>query len=68
MTRTMVPQAAGVVPVRRVLAALRPAVAAANQEHLHYDRGARVWRSHAELDRPAYPVEASVELDLQACA
>jgi len=54
MTRTMVPQAPA-QPLRRVLDALRPAVPAEPQEHLHYDRGERVWRTHAELGRPAIP-------------
>ena len=52
MTRTMVPQAPGFVPVRRLIEAVRPA-GGSDSEHLHYDRAARVWRTHEELDRPA---------------
>ena len=46
MTRTMVPQAPAWA-LRRVLTAT--AARATGEDHLHYDRGARVWRTHAEL-------------------
>jgi hypothetical protein len=49
----MVPQAPA-QPLRRVLDVFRPAVAVAPQEHLHYDRAERVWRTHAELGIPTF--------------
>lgn len=66
MTRTMVPQAPGLVSVRRVLGAVLPAAGGSAGEHLHYDRAARVWRTHAELGRPAAFAAAGAEL--QECA
>ena len=46
MTRTMVPQASA-----WALRGVRPATPGSftTEDHLHYDRGARVWRTHAEL-------------------
>ena len=70
MTGTMVPQAPGFVPVRRLIEAIRPAAGGAAEDHLHYDRAARVWRTHAELARPA-PVAfaaAGAGAQLQECA
>ena len=67
MTQTMVPQAPA-QPLRRLLDALRPPAAADSQEHLHYDRGAREWKTHAELGRPASPGWAAPDVDLVGCA
>jgi hypothetical protein len=36
-------------PLRRLRDAVRPASGDRGEEHLHYDRGARTWRTHAEL-------------------
>ena len=63
-------------PLRRLRETLRPAGAVAAEEHLHYDREARAWRTHEELERHprllalagAEVGEAVETLDLQECA
>lgn len=76
MTRTMVPQAPS-SPLRRLRDAMLPSPDAAAEEHLHYDRGARVWRTHGELEliqggrpdgRVAEAWRAQYATDLPECA
>jgi len=68
MTTRMV--AEGVVqPVRRLLGGWGAAPAAADQqEHLHYDRAARAWLTHAELRLARNLSHAEGQPELAGCA
>lgn len=67
MNSTMV-QRAPFRPHRRLGDGLRPAPEA---DHLHFDRDARAWRSHVELDRGFEQVVAAgprLDAAMQECA
>ena len=67
MTRTMVPE--GVLePLRRLRGAVRPPAGGPAEDHLHYDRGARTWLTHAELGARRLDVPALQDGVLQGCA
>jgi hypothetical protein len=50
------------------LAAPPAAGATRRVDHLHFDRRARVWRTHAELTREGWPLRAEPSTDPQAQA
>ena len=67
MTRTMVPEG-GLEPLRRLREAVRPASGDRAEEHLHYDRAARTWRTHAELGAQRLVAQAYGDRALQEIA